>query len=492
MTYFKREFGIRIRKSLVLGTPKALPRQSLKWTIPYRAVAPLAMACDALIIFSMSMLSGVAYHLETVRTLGNLQQFAGFAAVVAALFITLAKSRDLYTLPELLNLKSQIRRVAIKWVVILLFLTAVAFTMKLGESFSRGVTLSFAISGLVALILTRVGWRVFLADGLAVRRFSGRKFVLIAEKTSAVESGILEAFTRHGLQMAHHFVLPADQNDAQGRKKVIAQVISSVRGSNIEEVVVSADLDHWSELSGLLSQLRVLPLPINLVPVGSMSELFKLSSHTIGDTVTIELQHGPRTLMERVAKRAFDIAVAGTGLVVHLPLLLLTAVAIKLDSPGPIIFRQWRRGFNGRPFQILKFRTLSVLEDDENIVPVQPNDTRLTRVGSWLRRTSIDELPQLLNVLQGTMSIVGPRPHAMAHDNQFDKLVGNYAFRHHVKPGLTGWAQVNGHRGQMRTIADTEQRIKYDLWYIDNWNLAIDFKIIFMTMIEIIRGENAY
>ena len=170
----------------------------------------------------------------------------------------------------------------------------------------------------------------------------------------------------------------------------------------------------------------------------------------------------------------------------------MTALAIKLDSSGPVIFRQRRSGFNGRHFQILKFRTMRVLEDGETIVQARPNDSRVTRVGHWLRRTSIDELPQLFNVLRGQMSIVGPRPHALAHDDQFDKLIGNYAYRHHVKPGLTGWAQVNGYRGQTRTVADIEDRVRLDLWYIDNWTLKIDFKIIFMTVIEVMRGENAY
>ena len=147
-----------------------------------------------------------------------------------------------------------------------------------------------------------------------------------------------------------------------------------------------------------------------------------------------------------------------------------------MDSPGPILFRQRRRGFNGRPFQIFKFRTMSVQEDGDCVVAAQRNDSRVTRVGNWLRRTSIDELPQLLNVLQGSMSIVGPRPHALVHDTEFEKLLDNYAYRHHVKPGLTGWAQVHGYRGEMRTVEDIEQRIKYDLWYIDNWTLATDIR----------------
>jgi|ERR1700688_3705821 len=490
MNYFKRDFDAP--KSLVLGPLEALPQRSRKWAISYRAIAPLAMVVDALIIFSTSILSGVAYHLEVVNIQGNLEQFAGFAAVVAALFIALGKIREIYTLPELLNLKSQINKITIKWVVVFLFLTAVAFTMKVGGDFSRGATISFAISGLAALIGARVAWRIFLADGLAVRRFSSRKIVLIAEQASAVDSGLLETLIRHGLQPAQHFVLPANRNDAKRRKDVIAHAISSIRGSNIEEIVISADLNHWSELKNLLSELRMIPLPVNFVPAGPVSELFKLSSHTIGDTVTIELQSAPRTLLERLAKRIVDVVFAGTALILSLPILLITAIAIKLDSPGPIIFRQWRCGFNGRPFQILKFRTMSVLEDGETIVQARRNDPRVTWIGKLLRRTSLDELPQLLNVLQGSMSIVGPRPHAMAHDNEFDKLIANYAYRHHVKPGLTGWAQVNGNRGPTRTVAAIDRRIQFDLWYIDNWNIALDLKIILMTVIAILRGENAH
>ncbi len=490
MNYVKRDLGVR--KSLVLGSVNTAPRHSVNWTIPHGAVAPLAMAVDALLIGAMGILSGIGYHLETVGRSGDLAQFAGFAAVVAALFLAVGKSRNLYALSELLNLKAQIRAIALKWVAIFLFLTAVAFTMKTGESFSRGATLTFAFSGFASLVLSRVLWRIFLADGLAVRRFAGRRVILIAEQASAVDSGLLEALTRHGMQLANHFVLPANRNDAQRRKEVIAQAISSVRGSHIEEIVVSANLDRWPELTGLIAELRVLPIPVNLVPVGPMADLFKLSSHTIGDTVTIELQRGPRTLFERATKRVFDMIVAATALVLLLPLFLLTAIAIKLDSPGPVIFRQRRSGFNGRKFPILKFRTMSVMEDGESVIQAERNDSRVTRVGNWLRRTSVDELPQLFNVLQGSMSIVGPRPHAIAHDDQFDKMLGNYAYRHHVKPGLTGWAQVHGYRGRTRTLSDIEQRVKLDLWYIDNWSLAVDFKIIFMTAIEVLRGENAY
>ena len=366
------------------------------------------------------------------------------------------------------------------------------FIMKAGESFSRGAVLSFAVSGLAMLIAARGAWRIFLSHDLAVRKFSSRRVALISDQSSAVDFSPSRCHYTTWDGAKRIFLVPSDQNDLSRRKEVIAQTISTIRGSNIEEIILSTNLDCWSGMKSLLSELRVLPLPINLVPIGAISELFRLPSHTIGDTVTIELQRNPRTLLERSVTRGFDILVAGTALVLLLPLFLFTAIAIALDLSGPILFRQQRRGFNGRPFYILKFRTMTVMEDGKNIIQARPNDPRVTYVGSWLRRTSIDELPQLFNVLQGSMSIIGPRPHAVAHDTEFDKLVNTYAYRQHVKPGLTGWAQVNGYRGQTRSTKDIEKRVEYDLWYINNWNLALDFKIILMTVIEIVRGHNAY
>ena len=186
------------------------------------------------------------------------------------------------------------------------------------------------------------------------------------------------------------------------------------------------------------------------------------------------------------------MTIAATALIALLPLLVIVAVAIKLNSPGPILFRQQRCGFNGRSFQIYKFRTMSVLEDGPSIVQAQLGDKRFTRLGAWLRRTSIDELPQMLNVLNGSMSLVGPRPHALAHDNEFDKVVRRYAFRRRVKPGLTGWAQVHGRRGPTPTRASIEERVELDLWYIDNWSFSLDLAILLWTPIELIRGDNAY
>ena len=163
-------------------------------------------------------------------------------------------------------------------------------------------------------------------------------------------------------------------------------------------------------------------------------------------------------------------------------MMLATALLIKLDSAGPVLFFQKRNGFGGRSFYIVKFRTMHVLEDGQLIRQAQRNDPRVTRVGRILRRTNIDELPQLFNVLSGEMSLVGPRPHAAAHNEEYAKLVGNYAFRHHVKPGITGWAQVNGYRGETATVDLMAKRVELDLWYINNWSLWVDIWILLRTM----------
>jgi undecaprenyl-phosphate galactose phosphotransferase/putative colanic acid biosynthesis UDP-glucose lipid carrier transferase len=172
--------------------------------------------------------------------------------------------------------------------------------------------------------------------------------------------------------------------------------------------------------------------------------------------------------------------------------MLMTALMVKLDSSGPVLFRQKRNGFNGSTFSIYKFRTMSVREDGNVIRQATRNDSRVTRVGRWLRKTSIDELPQLLNVIVGDMSLVGPRPHAVAHNDEYEKVVSNYAFRHHMKPGITGWAQVSGFRGETETALKMAQRIEHDLWYINHWTPWLDLRILFKTCIMVYRQPTAY
>jgi putative colanic acid biosysnthesis UDP-glucose lipid carrier transferase len=191
-------------------------------------------------------------------------------------------------------------------------------------------------------------------------------------------------------------------------------------------------------------------------------------------------------------KHVFDFLAALAGLILLSPLMLLTAAAVRLDSPGPVIYRQRRYGLNGQEFCVYKFRTMRISDPDDRIVQVSREDPRVTRIGRFLRRTSLDELPQLWNVLRGDMSLVGPRPHAVQHNEFYRKAVKHYMLRHKVKPGLTGWAQINGLRGRTDELANMEARVRYDLDYIRRWSPWFDIKIMLKTLSIIVRDNNAY
>jgi putative colanic acid biosysnthesis UDP-glucose lipid carrier transferase len=463
-----------------------------KWPIHYHSVEPFAILADAATIGASSVISGLLYHLHDSGSADDISKCLGAAILVSALFILLTKIRGMYKPAELLVLPRQVRVACLTWTTVFLLLAGAIFALKIGSDISRGTSMVFATVGLMAIIVQRWIIERLLAKGLAEKRFSGRNIVLITDQSSKDNAHLTQALTDTGLRVKRHFFLPARTADQELRQRVISSVVDYVRGSDVEEIVVGAGVGPWSELRSLAADLRVLPFPVSFVPVGAASEMFRRPRRELGEAVCIELQRGQLTPFEQTAKRAIDLIIAATALIALLPLLVIVAVAIKLDSPGPVLFRQQRCGFNGRSFQIYKFRTMSVLEDGPSIVQAQLGDKRFTRLGAWLRRTSIDELPQMLNVLNGTMSLVGPRPHALAHDNEFDKVVRRYAFRRRVKPGLTGWAQVHGRRGPTPTRASIEERVELDLWYIDNWSFSLDLAILLWTPIELIRGDNAY
>ena len=188
-------------------------------------------------------------------------------------------------------------------------------------------------------------------------------------------------------------------------------------------------------------------------------------------------------------KRFYDIALSLLILVLLSPLLLFIALSIKLSSPGPVLFMQRRYGLDGEEFNVYKFRSMTVCENGGDVAQAKRNDPRVTKIGAFLRRTSMDELPQFINVLQGRMSIVGPRPHAIAHNEMYRKLIKGYMVRHKVLPGITGWAQVNGSRGETETIEKMEVRVKYDLDYLRNWSVHLDFLIILRTVFTVINDK---
>jgi undecaprenyl-phosphate galactose phosphotransferase/putative colanic acid biosynthesis UDP-glucose lipid carrier transferase len=264
------------------------------------------------------------------------------------------------------------------------------------------------------------------------------------------------------------------------------------RARSAEKVLLALEWADEAQRNAVCERLEVLPASVVLMPDRKVTSLLARTGRELGSEFAIEVQRPPLSAQELAAKRVFDVLLAGLIGLLLAPLLAATSVLIKMDSAGPVLFRQRRRGFNGRVFTIYKFRTMHVLEDGDVIVPAARDDVRTTRIGRALRRTSIDELPQLLNVLKGEMSLVGPRPHAVAHDDGFGKLIGNYAYRQHVKPGITGWAQVNGFRGGTPQIELMQQRIALDLWYIKHWSIWLDIRIALLTCSELLRRQDAY
>jgi putative colanic acid biosynthesis UDP-glucose lipid carrier transferase len=478
--------------SVTGAIPLPLLRPRRKWPISYRSISSLVMMADVATIVACGIAGAMLYHFQVWGATNVISQSFGSAAVVAAFYVTVMKGYGLYNPAELLELKAQITSVTSTWLGVFLFLAGAVFTLKIGDQFSRGAILSFVALGLVLLIAERILYRAFLRIGLKGERFSGRNAILITDEQSDAEGALAPKLLKYGFHLDHQFVLPVREQDPMRLEDAVADIVRYLRGSDIEEVIVSADMKRWDDLTKLLSSLRLLPLPVSLIPAGPASELLRRPSRIMGDSFCIEVQREPLDVLERAVKRSIDVLGASVGLILLLPLLLITAITIKLESRGPILFRQRRCGFNGKHFNIYKFRTMSVLEDGSTVNQATQSDSRVTRVGKWLRRMSIDELPQLLNVLSGSMSLVGPRPHALAHDNHFYKVVRNYAFRHHVKPGLTGWAQVNGYRGPTPTEAEIRNRVECDLWYIDNWSLRLDFWIAVRTVLEVIRARNAY
>ena len=242
----------------------------------------------------------------------------------------------------------------------------------------------------------------------------------------------------------------------------------------------------------LLDSLKDTTASIYFVPDIFITDLIQGRFDTVGNMPVVAVCETPFTGFNGLAKRTSDVVLSFLILLLLLPILLVLTIGVKLSSPGPIIFKQRRYGLDGKEILVYKFRSMTVCDDGDIVKQATKDDARITRFGAFIRRTSLDELPQFVNVLQGRMSIVGPRPHAVAHNETYRKAIKGYMIRHKVKPGITGWAQVNGYRGETETLDKMEKRIEYDLEYLRNWSLSLDFWIIVKTVLIVAKDRNAY
>jgi putative colanic acid biosynthesis UDP-glucose lipid carrier transferase len=257
-------------------------------------------------------------------------------------------------------------------------------------------------------------------------------------------------------------------------------------------IFISQPISAQPRIRKLLDELQDTTASVYFLPDIYIFDLMQARFDNVGGMPVIAICESPFTGFNSMVKRVSDIVLAALIQIGLTPIMLAIALAVKLTSPGPIIFRQRRYGLYGEEIIVYKFRSMTVAEDGAKVVQATKNDQRVTKIGGFLRRSSLDELPQFINVLQGRMSIVGPRPHAVAHNEQYRKLIKGYMLRHKVKPGITGWAQVNGLRGETETLNKMEARIQYDLDYLRNWSLWLDLWIVLRTVQVVLKRENAH
>jgi putative colanic acid biosynthesis UDP-glucose lipid carrier transferase len=404
---------------------------------------------------------------------------------------------DMYRPRRGASLWAEIQILTKAWTVVCTGLIIVLFATKSSTYFSRIWIGQWAVAGFVSLVAFRVALRL----GLRFFRRRGFNFRYIAI-AGAGQLGRdvalrLAASPWTGLKVVSFY-----DDDPRLQRQVFEGV--PVRGGlhrlpqevaelGIDQVWIALPLQHDKQVKSLVAHLSRLPVQVTFVP-----DIYgvHLLNHSIGEVAgfpVIHLLESPLSGVQGIVKSIEDKILAALILLVASPLILFIIIGGKLSSPGPIFFRQLRGGLHGERIWVWKFRTMKPqAEPSEKVPQAIPGDHRITTFGSFLRRTSLDELPQFFNVLKGNMSIVGPRPHAVAHDEFYKQQIDAYMLRHHVKPGITGWAQVNGWRGETGEIEKMEMRVKYDLYYINNWSLWFDLRIIFMTVLIMITGKNAH
>jgi Undecaprenyl-phosphate glucose phosphotransferase len=464
----------------------SLGRAIVNRTLPFEAVGGIAAGVDFVIIMVTSVVADVGYQWMFLNSGESDERFVGVGLLIFANFAATSAARGNYQPRNLLNSRRQAREVILAWAVVALMLLGVAFSLKIAATFSRVSTVTLLILGCAVIVLWRVLLSKVIVRALEEGAFAERKIVLIAEKGRLNASRALVELSRCGYRPTRIFEISRSKADTlrvpSSLHATLNEVIELSRRAPIEELFLLVKWDHARLVEDVLSILRVLPLPIHLLPDENVARFLATPMREVGTAWTAELKRAPLSVAEQALKRAFDVLAAGLGIILLFPLLLTSVLLIKLDSRGPVLFTQSRNGFNGRSFRIFKFRTMSVLENGAQIRQATRNDPRVTSVGRWLRRTSIDELPQLFNVLGGSMSLVGPRPHAVAHNTEYERVVANYAFRYNVKPGISGWAQVNGFRGETSTVDLMERRVELDLWYVNNWSFWLDLRILWKTV----------
>lgn len=438
---------------------------------------PLALLAGLIDVFLVLGSAFLAYYWRFgTWSMSERYEIATLALVLLGILCqTMVNSYGSWRGRRLLN---RLGRVYTGWLIAFAMLFGLAVLLKVSVNYSRLWVISTFALALVAVTLFRLS--MFLLLRFVRSHGKNLKQVLVVEgqTPSAELDAKLPVLPEDGYRVAHRMTL---RHTPEWLEELEEQVIQA----GAHEVWLCLPLQEGEAIKSILHGLRHLTVEVRFIPdLGDLPLLNHQVSHIAG-LYALDISISPMDGPARLVKRAEDLIIGSLISMLILPVCIGLAIAVKATSKGPVIFKQYRTGINGRRFKVYKFRSMEVhSESDGQVTQAKFGDPRVTKLGAFLRRTSLDELPQFYNVLQGRMSIVGPRPHALAHNEHYKDLVESYMKRHKVKPGITGWAQVNGYRGETDTIEKMQKRVEYDLWYINNWSLWLDIKIIFLTVFK--------
>ncbi len=444
----------------------------------------LLQLVDLLVVGVSGILAGELY-LDSAQVLTR--SYLQLLAVALLLAIIVFNKFGFYTAWRNSSLASELRTVTLGWATMMVALTVFFFLTKSGAEFSRVWGVLWFTLGLTGLLVVRLSLRRLLR-WLRRKGYNQRKILLVG-RDPLMEDLVnrLNHAPWMGLSVVAQRILHCDA-ELDG-----AELNATINDLGVDQVWIVLPLKDEPMVQSVIAALSLSPVEIRYVPDLFGFRLFSHSVSEVAGLPVINLSSTPMEGFNRVVKEVEDRVVALLILLLISPLLIMIAIGVKVSSPGPVLFRQQRNGWGGKPIRVLKFRSMVVHQEAlGSITQASKQDSRITTFGAFLRRTSLDELPQFWNVLAGEMSIVGPRPHAVAHNDQYKVLVDDYMLRHRVKPGITGWAQVNGYRGETDTLDKMQKRVEYDLYYIEHWSLWLDLKIIVMTVFKGFVNKNAY
>jgi Undecaprenyl-phosphate glucose phosphotransferase len=448
--------------------------------------AALALA-EAITIIACAFASGWLYHLAALGEAPSVEYLAQLGVAIALFVLTPGVARQDYAVANYLDARGYARRLLHIWNVAFVAAIVLGFMTKTSMVFSRGTVILFYLTGFVALVALRHLTVRMVTVASKTGRIEARRIFLVGS-----EKEVTAFATRHqpwnlGMEIAGVAILPEQEDCAA----MLDEAVQRARASGPDDVFILFGWNKKGVIDQAIDRFMTLPASIHLGSEPLLDRFSDLRIARIGTVSSVQVVRRPMSLGDVAVKRIFDTIVGLPGLLLLAPIFILIAIAIKLDSGGPVFFRQRRYGFNQQPFRIWKFRTMRTLDDGAVVRQASKDDARITRVGWILRKWNLDELPQLFNVLAGEMSLVGPRPHALAHNHEYERRIALYARRHNVKPGITGWAQVNGFRGETSTDDKMRSRVEHDLHYIDNWSILMDITIIVQTVISPKAYRNA-